>query len=253
MFKNNLLLKAAEHGTLRVADTTDWRFAAGEMLLPVVYSEMADVAREYPLLFLRGKPLVYALTGIEQGINAYVGSDGRWLATYVPARLRSYPFALTHMPDKPGEFAIVLDADAPQLMQPGGHILFENSQPSPYLQQRMALLKAMQQAEPVTQAMVKVIQEADILIERNIRINRPDGQTSQLTGLLVVDETKLNQMPHEAFARLRDKGVLPLIYAHLLSMANLRQGVLAGKYPQLAAKKQADINDLLQTETIRFN
>lgn len=223
------------------------------MLLPVVYSEIADVAREYPLLFLKDKPLVYALTGIEQGINAYIGSDGRWLAAYVPARLRSYPFALTHIPDKPREYAISLDADAPQLMQADGHALFENGQPSPYLQQRMALLKAMQQAEPATRAMVKVIQEADILVERNIRITRPDGETSQLTGLLVVNENKLNQMSHEVFMQLRDKGVLPLIYAHLLSMGSLCQGVLVGKYPQLATHKQVDISDMLQSETIRFN
>src|SRR5690606_19447232 len=75
-----------------------------------------------------------------------------------------------------------------------------------------------------------------------IRINRPDGEDSQITGIQVIDETKFNALSGEEFLALRDKALLPLIYSHLLSMANLRQGVIAGKYRDLAARpeKQAD-------------
>jgi hypothetical protein len=229
MFKKPLLLKAAEHAALTVAETTDWRFAAHEMLVPVVFSEMADIAREYPLVFLKDKPLVYALTGIEQGVNAYVTEDGRWLAAYIPAQLRCYPIGLTPLPDKPGEFALVADADAPQLMSHTGKLLFENGQPSAFLQQRLNLLKSLRQAERVTQALVKVIQDAGLLKDQNITVRKAGRQTTQIKGLQIVDEQKLNAMPHEAFAKLRDQGALPLIYAHLLSLANLRQGVIAGK------------------------
>jgi hypothetical protein len=49
----------------------------------------------------------------------------------------------------------------------------------------------------------------------------------------VVDEQKLNGLSDAKFNKLRKAGALPLVYAHLLSMANLRQGVIAGKYPEL--------------------
>jgi hypothetical protein len=253
MFKKPLLLKAAEHATLTMADTNDWQFASHEILVPVAFSEMADIAREYPLVFLKDKPLVYALTGIEQGVNAYVTEDGKWLATYIPAQLRCYPIGLTPLPNKPGEFAIVADANAPQLVTQAGKPLFENGQPSACLQQRLNLLKTLQQAERVTQALVKVIQDAGLLKDQNITVKKAGQQTSQIKGLQIIDEQKLNAMPHDAFTKLRDQGALPLIYAHLLSLANLRQGAIAGKYPQMQKQQEELMAEMLNQDTISFN
>jgi hypothetical protein len=253
MFKKPLLLKATEHAGLTVSDTTDWRFAANEMLVPVVFSEMADIAREYPLVFVKDKPLAYALTGIEQGVNAYVTGDGKWLATYIPAQLRCYPIGLTPVPNKPDEFAIIADAAAPQLASKTGKLLFENGQPSALLQQRLNLLKTLQQAERVTQALVKVIQDAGLLKDQNITVKKTGQQTTQIKGLQIVDEQKLNALPHEAFAKLRDQGVLPLVYAHLLSLANLRQGAIAGKYPQMQKQQEDLMTEMLKKDTISFN
>jgi hypothetical protein len=248
-----LLLKAAEHAGLTLAETTDWRFAANEMLVPVAFSEMADIAREYPLIFVKDKPLVYALTGIMQGVNAYVTEDGKWLATYIPARLRCHPIGLTPLPNKPGEFAIVADADAPQLISQSGKLLFENGQPSVFLQQRLNLLKSLQQAERVTQALVQVIQGTGLLKDQNITVKKPSQQTTQIKGLQIVDEQKLNALPHEAFVKLRDQGTLPLIYAHLLSLANLRQGAIAGKYLQMQKQQDDPMAEMLKKDTISFN
>ncbi len=253
MFKKILPLDARLHAELRVEDTSGWSFAAKEMLVPVMVTEMSAAAREYPLVFMQDRQLVYALTGIEQDVNAYVTDDGRWQATYIPARLRNYPFMLVAVPGKPGEFAIAVDADAPQLGSAVGHLVFENSQLAPYMQQRLEHLKFLQQAEPMTRNLVNVIRDAGLLTEKIIRIRHQDGKERQLKGIQVVDEKKLNQMPHDQFAALRDKGALPLIYAHLLSMANLHQGPLAGKYPQLAQKQEQIAADVLQSGTIRLN
>ena len=81
MFRNPQVLQAQAHASLRLAPSTDYRFASGEMFVPIVFSEMADVAREFPLVFLKDRALPVALTGIEQGVNAYVAEDGKWLAT----------------------------------------------------------------------------------------------------------------------------------------------------------------------------
>jgi len=67
-----------------------------------------------------------------------------------------------------------------------------------------------------------------------VQVRHPDVSTPSLGGFEVVDEKALNGLSPEAHLRLRDAGALPLVYAHLLSLANLRQGALAGKYPELA-------------------
>jgi hypothetical protein len=250
--KNPCCSKEYEHQELRVAETTDWYFAAGEVVVPIVLSELADVAREYPVIFVKNKPTVYALTGIEQGINAYVGKDGRWLATYIPAQLRSYPFGLTSVPHNPGEFVIVVDAEAPQLRSHSGSLLFEGGQPSYFLQKRINLLKVLQRAELFTYASVKAIQEAGLLKDQSLSVKKADQQMTQLKGLQVVDEQKLNQMHPNEFARLRKQGALALIYAHLLSLANLRQGAIAGKYPQLQQYKDEMISAMLKDDMVTF-
>jgi hypothetical protein len=90
-------------------------------------------------------------------------------------------------------------------------------------------MRKIREQETVTSRMVSEIRAAGLLIERSIRVKTKDRGEVQVKGLEFVNEKLLNELPHDAFAKLRDAGALPLIYAHLLSMANLRQGVLAGK------------------------
>ena len=231
---------------LTVAPTSDYRFAAGEMTMPIVFSEMADIAREYPLVFLRGKSQPAALLGIEEGVNAYVSEEGRWLANYIPGRVRAYPFALVPNPKAEDSFAVGFDAEAPEIAAKDGFALFDTTgQPSPTLKSRMNLLQSLKQQEARTTEMVKALRNHGILIERAIRISRREGEDSQLTGLEVVDEKAFNALPDAAFAKLRGEGLLPLIYAHLLSMANLRHGAISGKYPQLReAQSAAPVPDM---------
>ena len=237
MFNKTISVSAAKQASLNVAGTHHWQFAANELLVPLAFSEMADAAREYPLVFLPGKPLFYALLGFERGVNAYVANDGHWRARYIPARLRAYPFALAPVKEWPGKFAIVADAEAPQLVDTGdagGAPLFVNGKPSEALQARIDLLQVLQKSEPATASMVQAIRNTGVLVDRVVQVKSPSADHPSLGGFQVVDEKKLNALPLEALDSLRQAGALPLVYAHLLSMANLRQGAIAGKYPELA-------------------
>ena len=235
MFKRTVALIPAQHEMLQLGTSTDWRFCADELLMPLACNEMADAAREYPLVFLKDQSLFYTLLGFEQAVNAYVAEDGHWRAHYVPARLRAYPFALAPVPETADQFALVMDADAPQLQQTEGEPLFVQGQPGPALKARIALLQAMAKADPTTRRMVQAIRSAGLLVARAVQVRQPSPERPALGGFEVIDEQKLNALPDDAFAALRKAGALPLVYAHLLSMANLRQGPLAGKYPELSA------------------
>jgi hypothetical protein len=254
--KQFLALNPAQQSDLKLLPSADWHFAANELLIPLAYSEMADAAREYPLVFLKDKPVFYALLGFEKGVNAYVADDGHWRARYIPARLRAYPIALAPVKESPGKFAIVADADAPQLSneaKAGSEPLFINGKPSPALQARIDLLQALQKAEPATQKLVQAIRDADLLVDRAIQVKMPSADHPALGGFQVIDEKKLYGLSDAKYNKLRKAGALPLVYAHLLSMANLRQGAIAGKYPELATPGDqvgrpapADMDDLLK-------
>ena len=231
MFRKAVALSSKKHSNLRLAPSDGFGFASKLLTVPIVYSEMADIAREYPLLFQKEKDVPIALLGAEADVNAYVTSEGTWLASYIPARIMAYPFALTPIPDKPNEMAMVIDIAAENLGTEVGMPLFESDgKPTPALQSRLTVLGKIREQETVTARMVRQIREAGLLVERSLRISKNDADDRQIAGLEFVNEKALNTLSHEEFMKLRDGGALPLIYSHLLSVANLRQGVIAGKY-----------------------
>lgn len=237
MLKNPTPLNPALHRHLTLSETSDYGFASDMMFTPIVFKEMADSAREYPVLFRNDIDLPVVLTGVEDGVNAYVDEDGAWRAQYVPCLVQAYPFGVSPVSGSPEKFTIAIDIDAEPLASPAGQPLFDaQDEPTERLRQRMDLLKRMKEAEPATKRLVQALRNSGLLIDRHIHINRKDDNPTQVTGLQVVDETKFNSLPDDAFLELRNAGLLPLIYSHLLSMANLRQGVIAGKYPDLAAR-----------------
>ncbi|CAH1660778.1 SapC protein [Hyphomicrobiales bacterium] len=241
MFKTQIPLTFAQHRDLRVFESNDYSHAKAETLAPFVFDEMSDIAREYPIIFPDNKSdLPSALLGVEPGKNAYVADDGRWLATYIPAHVRRYPFVFGSVEQPEGEqkrMLVFFDPDAPHLKNPSGHPVFTtDGQLTPHMQRRMQLLEHIQKKIAATRAIVLAISERGLFAERSIVIRKPDGTGHQIQGLRVVDEKKLNQLPDADFNALRKSGALPLIYAHLLSWANFRQGPIGGKYPDLAAK-----------------
>lgn len=259
MFAKAVPLKFAEHRDLKVLETNDYSYARSEVLAPIVFDEMADIAREYPIVFpSNGSGLPAALLGLEAGQNAYIAEDGRWLGTYIPALIRRYPFALAKAAGEADsqKFAVAIDTEAPHFREPNGHAVFTpQGELSDHTKRRAQLLVEIQKKLPLTQRLVADIEAAGLLVERLVRIRKPGAPEHRVSGLRVVDEAKLNALPHEVFATLRDKGVLPLIYAHLLSWANFRQGPIAGKYPDLATRPETKNPSFLfeKDDTIDFS
>lgn len=257
MFKNHVPLSFADHSNLRVFESNDYSFAKAETLVPIVYDEMADIAREYPIIFPDNESgLPCALLGLEPGKNAYVGDDGRWLATYIPAHVRRYPFTFgsAERQEDKERFVVFFDPDAEHFKDPNGHQVFtSDGKPTQHMENRFALLQQMQKVIPRTIELVKTLENAGILVERTVTITKAD-HTNQITGFRMIDEKLLNALPDAAFLDLRRAGALPLVYAHLLSWANLRQGPIAGKYPDLISKAgKGDVPFLFENETVDFS
>ena len=192
MLKQPVLLNPAQHGDLRLVPPEQYHFAAAEMTVPIVYSEMADIARENPLVFLKDKQTPHALLGYEQTVNAYVSATGKWLAQYIPGKIRSYPFALVANPDNPEQYGVAVDTESPFVGTSEGSALFSRGKPTSALSGYMKLLEQMQRAEPATRQMVKVIRDAELLVDRAIRVKQQDQEDHQLSGIQVIDEKKLN-------------------------------------------------------------
>src|SRR5689334_16161317 len=82
------------HGGDTVPDTLRHSHA-----LPITFAEMPQVARDYPIVFIKpadGAALrAIALLGLKPGENLFVDARGRWRDdVYRPAYLRRYPFCM---------------------------------------------------------------------------------------------------------------------------------------------------------------
>lgn len=275
MYQQLTPLKPADHTRLRLRPVSDYRFARGELVAPIVIDEIADVAREFPIVFPVGSRLPVALMGVEKDANAYVGSDGKWLATYIPAYIRHYPLAITRLPVAPAaapakaagaatargkkgkgqeaaaaepRFAVLLDVAAACVSEHEGEPIFDaDGKPGGPAQQKLRLLELMQSRAGNTQALVQAIEQAGLLLERSIRIQRSGEPDRQVTGIRVIDEARLNQLDDAAFNRLRKRGALPLVYASLLSWANFRQGPIGRSHPL------PEPSPTFEDDVIRFN
>lgn len=266
MFKTPEPLSPDRHRRLRLASTPDYRFAADEVVAPFVSGEMWQIAREYITVFSKQPDeLPLAILGTEAGVNGYVG-DGNppWWGRYVPAHLRRYPFVLAPRPTEDEtadqQFTLFIDSAAPQLNESDGRPLFDkDGQPAELLQEVQRALLGLQQDLAITQALVEQIDAAGLLIEQSIIVQRQGLEPVGLTGFRVVDQEKLRNCPPGQLASLAKTGALALIYAHIGSLSNAQDGLLAKKAAmQLSGSGpvDTDIDSLFSgsdDDTLNFN
>jgi hypothetical protein len=204
-----------------------YRFAAQENFCPLFLQELARAVREYFICFPdNGTDLPHAVLGFEQGVNRYVTADGLWQADYIPVFFRRYPFTLARRPDsRPGaanEFTLVVDAEAPHLADPNGEPIFTpDGQPSPVLQDRIKLLQAIDGQQKITRQAIAQIEAAGLFNMQEVTVMAGSRKVAAISGLRIVDEERL------ADCGLKPGPAMEIVYAHLFSKANLRQGVLA--------------------------
>jgi hypothetical protein len=258
MFKTAEGLNPKRHAELRFEPNVGYRFAAELMVVPLVSSEAKIVARDYVIVFDKARPVPYALLGVEQGRNAHVNAKGQWLGRYRPALIRAYPFAVVPTPGQAdhaeGEknYTVVLDPEAPQFQEPGGQRLFEtDGSPTPLVEKVKQVLMSLQRDAILTEQLVRQLEELELLVDRHIQVKR---HGTALTGFRVIDARKLGQLQPEQLAALQASGALLLAYSQIVSLENLRDGVLTVDPARAAATTIPDWESLFGgDETLDFS
>ncbi|MGM0984681.1 MAG: SapC family protein [Pseudomonadota bacterium] len=227
MFKNLEAITPDKHAELRFSPSNPYHFARELMLTPVAASEASHIARDYVLVFpLQRDELPQALLGTQAGVNAYVGDKGHWLCRYVPAHIRRYPFMAGQRPDEQGDrrFALMADMDAPHFTFDGKMALFDEGQPTDLIRKVQKVLANLQRDFEAMQRLAQQIDDFGLLVPRKLHIPRND---SVLEGFRLVDRDRLSALSGEDLKALHDSGALALIHAHLVSLNNLEDGMIA--------------------------
>lgn len=205
----------------------DYSAAESEALAPVLMSELAHMLPYYTLAFrpLEDSFQLVTLLSLAPGENWFLSAQGKWLVPYVPAIFRGYPFRL--LPTQDGQLVLCVDADSGLVSD---DVMALDSMPffdevGELTSEVASVLNFLNQCEGnrlVTAEAVGALAEKGLLCPWDIKMQNEKGEPIPVTGLLRVDEEKLNALDGSDLVFLQSMKALQVAYAQLFSMARLK-------------------------------
>ena len=240
-------LNATQHGNMKVRKILRMAQVGKTHAIPLTVDEFTLVQRHYPIVFSVGdSPIPIALMGLNEGVNVFLDEEGRPLDTnlYIPAYVRRYPFLLARLRPESDELSLCFDPTANAVGEfDEGETLFDGEQPSEATKAILQFCEQFEAAGQRTAAFVEELNKSDLLMDGEVAI-QPEGfeQPFVYRGFRMVDEEKLRNLRGDELRKMNQNGILPLIYAHLFSLSEMRsvfarqmqQGKAPAQMPQPA-------------------
>ena len=242
LFYNGLEPLSSEvHANFKVKPSDTAPFLVNQHAIPVTVEEFPLIQRHMPIVFSSGEDAIpIALMGLNEGVNVFISEEGRLIdeTIYVPAYIRRYPYMLARLRPDADELSLCFDPSSPTIGSfDEGDALFTDGQPSELTQNILKFNENFEQAAARTGQFMKEIKELDLLMEGEVTIQQ-DGieQPFVYRGFQMIDEKKLSELRGDQLRKISQSGMLPLLYAHLFSLALMREifarQVKLGKMPQ---------------------
>lgn len=228
-YERPVVLNKERHRDLRLLQgEARYGFARQTNSVPVVGPEFAACAGHYPIVFVgqqAGALMPAALLGVRDSENLFVDEAGRWEAGYVPAFVRRYPFVLaeTGLEETGERFNVCFDEafDGLGESEDGVRLFTEDGEPEEFLRGALDFLREYQAQAEVTGTFMTQLAELDLLVERHLEVQRPDGERLNLNGFHVIDDERLQALDDAQIVSLFRSGALAWIEAHRLSLARV--------------------------------
>lgn len=234
MFRNVVALNSYRHAGLRLRAGEGFAHASGLHMAALMQAEIVRAGALYPIVFVEDadndtfRPM--ALLGLQAGENVFVDDEGRWHASYVPAVVRQYPFALARS-NRPDRFTVCIDADSELFSHSEGVALFDpDGQPTAALAEAQASLGDLWRLQLHTDAFARALAERNLFTPFTVHVRRAD-RALEVAGAYVVNEQRLQGLPDERLSELRQRGWLASVYAHLGSLMQFER-LEAGRHPR---------------------
>lgn len=238
IYEHAVPLSSVTHANWSVEVGTQYGFTRRLNSVPLMALEFPIAAPEYPIVFAGGPDTIMpvVILGVRAQENLFLAKDDTWLAIYMPAFVRRYPFVFSTNADK-SSFTLCIDEAFPGFNQTGrGQRLFdEQGKASPYVTRVLGFLKEYQTQFQRTEAFCAKLKDAGLLDPMQAEVKLVSGTRSAVTGFQVVNRERLKALPGDKLAELAKTDELELIYLHLQSMRNF--GILKDRLAAAEAAK----------------
>ncbi len=202
-----------------------FKFAKEGHAVPLTVTEFGVAALSSPIIFVGDEKIPLAVMGLNAGENMYLTDAGYFEpGVYVPAYIRRYPFVYAN-DSAAGQMILCIDRAAEFIVEGGDLPFFDaEGKPTEYTQNCINFCNDYEAERQRTQSFVQLLTDLDLFETKtaNFVPTNPDGtpgETQKIAEYFGVSETKLNALPIEEYAELRDNGALGQIFAHLISLA----------------------------------
>jgi hypothetical protein len=234
-------LNATQHGKLKIRQVEKNPAIAKSHAIPITVDEFGLAQRDYPIVFSIGEnPIPIALMGLNEGVNVFLDPDGRPIdsTTYIPAFIRRYPFLLARLNPQTDELSLCFDPTSEAVGDyEDGQPLFDGEGPSDATKAILEFCEQFETAGQRTTAFMEDVKKSGLLMDGEVAI-QPEGyqQPFIYRGFQMIDEEKLRELRGDELRKMNQNGMLPLLYAHLFSLAQMRdvfsRQLAQGKAPQ---------------------
>ncbi len=242
LYEQPELLMKENHGDLGLqAPSQPFAFAAKARAVPITLSEVPTAMKDYPLIFMtKEQPQLLAIMGLYDDVNLFVDESGNWVdQRYIPGYLRRYPFGIASESDGQ-RMAIVIDRAYEGLVANGERPLFNNGEMTQQTKDAVEFVKGYERDRVVTDQFAAKLNEYELIQSQSAHYT-PTGATEPVTfaQYFGIDEDRLKALTDEQILDLQRTGLLPLIYALLMSMGNWR--VLLNRRAKRFDLKEQDV------------
>jgi len=225
-YKNIVPLNKEVHGNWSIEAVSNYKHTSETNSLYIAAIEFIKAASEYPIVFGMGTdesvfPVV--ILGLRKNENLYINKKGEWLANYIPAYVRRYPFILAIDENVSDKFTVCVDSECPGFNNKGeGTRLFdEDGNESDLLKNSVEFLKEYQNHIQLTTLFCNNIKELGLLEPMKADVKMADGEEISLGGFMGINREKLKALDSETMENLVKTDQMELIYAHLISLGNI--------------------------------
>lgn len=207
------------HAYLKINDS-NMEHAQYQNVVPVLLHEFARACLEYPIVFVKnaetGQFQAVCVVGFRPNENKFV-KNKQWVGGYIPLSVRNAPLCLVPQSQNPDQLFVGINETSARIDLDHGTPLFTASgDESEFLAARKIALIDYYEKDQVSQQITQLLANKGLLSPQTINLSVNDESLS-LAGVYLIDEEKLNALSEQEFLDLRKRGVLPAIYAHLIS------------------------------------
>jgi len=223
---NYVLLDPSKHQKLNVLPHSNFSQSAKQHLAAVSVNEFANASTNFPVVYMKdakvGKMRAISMLGLQQGINLFF-SEKKWLATYVPATILRTPFELGPDPTADKTLTLYIDEASDYVSETDGEALFEQQEPSQFLQSIQQNMAGYYQSEMQSHQFTELLLKHNLLVEIELVLQFEDQEQNKLKGLYTINEAVLKALSKDVIFELHQQNFLMPIQAMLASLSQVNR------------------------------